>query len=124
MFRERMQAILDRVESGRLIALVDSDGIPIEIVEGGASGNGTPLDGELLSAELVAQIRSLTASYRELSDGRFRLYSFATDALTFMVGSVSDDYFLLLVLDGASTSHGRARFELRRSQLAFEGDLF
>ena len=39
-----------------------------------------------------------------------------------IIGALTEDYFLLLVLKAGSNS-GRARFELRRAVLMFEEDL-
>jgi hypothetical protein len=49
-------------------------------------------------------------------------FSVTTDELTLMLSSVSDDYYLLLVM-GPEGSYGRARFELRRARLLLADDL-
>ena len=80
------------------------------------------LDLELLAAELMSQVRAVSQNHQELSVGEVRNFSVTTDRYVLMVGALTDEYFLLLVL-GAGASSGRARFELRRSGLLFEEDL-
>ena len=45
-----------------------------------------------------------------------------TDRLILMVGALTEEYYLLLVL-AANSNFGKARFELRRATLQFEKDL-
>jgi predicted regulator of Ras-like GTPase activity (Roadblock/LC7/MglB family) len=80
------------------------------------------LDLEVLAAELIAQVRSITENHRELDVGEVQQLSVTTDRLTLMVSSVAADYYLLLVL-GPEGNYGRARFELRRARLLLESDL-
>ena len=66
--------------------------------------------------------RAVSQDHRELSVGKVRLFSLATDQLILMVGALTDEYYLLVVLE-AGSNFGRARFELRRAVLLFEEDL-
>lgn len=117
MFLERLSRVANRIEGTTALALVGADGIPVESVCSDES-----LDLEMLSAELVAQVRAMAENHRELAVGPVRQFSVSTDRLTFMVSAVTDSYYLLLVL-GRDNSQGRARFELRRARLLFEGEL-
>ena len=92
------------------------DGIPVESV-----GDKT-LDLEMLAAELMSQVRAVSQNQQELSVGQVRQFSVTTDQLTLMVGSLTEEYFLMMVL-GSEASFGRARFELRRAVLLFADDL-
>jgi len=99
------------------LTLVASDGIPVESV------NTDPaLDLEVLAAELIAQVRTISDDHRELNVGDVRQLTVTTDRFTLMVTHVGEGYYLLLVLQDNS-SYGRARFELRRARLLFEPDL-
>ncbi|MEE8523352.1 MAG: hypothetical protein V3T72_05430 [Thermoanaerobaculia bacterium] len=117
MFADRLQEVSDRIEGILAVSLVAKDGIPVESVAVDAS-----IDLELLAAELMSQVRAVSQDHRELSVGKVRLFSLTTDKLILMVGALTDDYYLLLVLD-ADSNFGRARFELRRAILHFEEDL-
>ena len=117
MFLEQLSRISDQIGGVLALSLVAKDGIPVESVS-----SDPDLDLEVLSAELVAQARSITENHRNLDVGEVQQLSVMTDRMTLIVSSVTADYFLLLVL-GPGGNHGRARFELRRARLALEGDL-
>ena len=117
MFLERLSRVNNRIEGAIALSLVAADGIPVESVS-----NDPDLDLEVLSAELIAQARTIAENHRELSMGEVRQITVSTERGTIMVSSVAPGYYLLLVL-GPDGSYGRARFELRRARLAFESDL-
>ena len=117
MFLERLNRITSKIDGAVALTLVASDGIPVESV------NTDPaLDLEVLAAELIAQVRTISDDHRELNVGDVRQLTVTTDRFTLMVTNVAEGYYLLLVLQDTS-SYGRARFELRRARLLFEPDL-
>ena len=117
MFAERLQEVAGRIDGLLAVSLVAKDGIPVESV---AVEDG--IDLELLAAELMSQVRAVSQDHRELSVGKVRLFSLTTDKMILMVGALTEEYYLLLVL-GEDSNFGRARFELRRAILQFEEDL-
>lgn len=117
MFIERLQQVSDRLDGVLAASLVAKDGIPVESVS-----HQTDLDLDVLAAELMSQVRAVNQNHQELSVGQVRLFSVTTDRLGLMVGALTDEYYLLLVLRSGS-NFGRARFELRRAVLLFEEDL-
>lgn len=117
MFEERLRRLAERIGNVEAISLVARDGIAVE------SWPADPgMDLEALSAELLAPVRGFAGTVRDGSLGAVRQFSVTTDRCTLMLAAVSESYYLLLVL-GAEGSFGRARFELRRAELAFGGDL-
>lgn len=117
MFLDRLSQITNRIEGALALSLVAKDGMPVESVS-----SDPDLDLEVLAAELISQVRSITENHRELEVGEVQQLSVTTDRLTLMVSSVAADYYLLLVL-GPEGNYGRARFELRRARLLLESDL-
>src|SRR5262245_50801863 len=117
MFLDQLSRISNRIEGTLALSLVARDGLPVESV---SSDPG--LDLEMLAAELIAQVRSITENHRELEVGTVQQFSVMTDRLTLMVSSVAADYYLLLVL-GPEGNYGKARFELRRARLLLEEEL-
>ena len=117
MFTERLQQVTDQLDGALAVSLVAKDGIPVEsiIVD-------QDLDIEVLAAELISQVRAVSSDHRELSVGKVRLFSLTTESAILMVGALTDEYYLLVVLE-AGSNFGRARFELRRAVLLFEEDL-
>ena len=117
MFLDQLSQISNRIEGALALSLVARDGMPVESVSSDPS-----LDLEVLAAELVTQVRSITENHRELDVGEVQHLAVSTDRLTLMVSSVAADYYLLLVL-GPEGNYGRARFELRRARLLLESEL-
>ena len=118
MFSERLQQVADRIEGTRALALIARDGIPVEWID----PHGKNLDLELLAAELMSQMRAISNNHEELEVGKVRHLAVATDQMTLMVTSITEEYYLMLVL-GPQSNYGKARFELRRALLLFEDDL-
>ena len=118
MFVERLQTVKNRIGGALAVSLVAKDGIPVESV----GKEGDALDLEMLSAELMSQVRTVAQNHQELAVGQVRQFCVTTDQFVMMVGAITEEYYLLLVLESGA-SFGRARFELRRSVLLFEEDL-
>lgn len=116
MFTERLQLVKDRIAGSTTLSLVAKDGIPVESV------GESVLDLETLAAELMSQVRAVSQNHQEISVGKVRQFSVTTDRFTLMVGSLTTDYFLMMVLQPGA-NYGRARFELRRAVTMFEDDL-
>ncbi len=117
MFLETLSDISRRIDGTLALSLVAKDGMPVESVS-----SQPDLDLEVLAAELMTQVRNISADHRELSVGEVEHLAVTTDAMTLMVSAVASDYFLLLVLRDA-TNFGRARFELRRARVLLEPEL-
>lgn len=117
MFAERLRQVTDRIDGAMALSLIAKDGIAVETYAKEES-----LDLELLAAELMSQVRAVSQNHQELSVGEVKHFSVTTDRYILMVGALTEEYFLLLVLEAGANS-GRARFELRRSVLLFEEDL-
>jgi len=117
MFLDRLSQISNRIGGTLALSLVAKDGMRVESVS-----SDPDLDLEVLAAELISQVRSITENHRDLDVGEVQQLSVTTDRLTLMVSSVAADYYLLLVL-GPEGNYGRARFELRRARLLLESDL-
>jgi predicted regulator of Ras-like GTPase activity (Roadblock/LC7/MglB family) len=117
VFLDQLSRISNRIEGALALSLVAKDGIPVE-----SFSSDPDLDLDVLAAELIAQVRSITENHRELGVGEVQQFSVTTDRLTLMVSTVATDYYLLLVL-GPEGNYGKARFELRRARLFLEADL-
>lgn len=117
MFLDRLRSVADRIDGTLALGLVAGDGMPVESVK-----NDPEVEFEVLAAELLAQVRTISDDHRELHVGAVRQLTVMTEDRTFVVSAVSNEYYLLLVL-AENGSYGRARFELRRARLLFEDDL-
>ncbi len=117
MFLERLDALSDRIDGTLAVSIVAKDGITVESVS-----RSSDLDLESVVVELVAQAQDIDQDHEELNVGDLKILSLDTEKYCIMLSSVASDYFLILVLN-AEAARGRARFEMRRAKLQFEGDL-
>lgn len=113
MFKETLQAIVERVDGSLGALVMGVDGLSVEKVftEQAAESN---LD--VAAAELTSLIRSAARSGSDLSLGKLREIVISHESVTFVIRFFSQEYFTVLVLkpDG---NLGRARYELRKAEL-------
>jgi predicted regulator of Ras-like GTPase activity (Roadblock/LC7/MglB family) len=117
MLRETLREISERVEGVEAVLLISQDGLVVESVE-----TRSDLDYEMLTAELAALVRAIADNHRELDNGPIQSFRVETDRYQLILSRVNDDFSLLLVT-GANSTRGRARFELRRAPLALAAEL-
>lgn len=117
MFLDKLSTISNRIPGTRALCLVDHDGILVDSVS-----SDSELDLDLLAAELVNQVRSISDDHRDLAVGEVQRLTIATDEMQLVVSSAGHGFYLLLVMD-PYVGLGRARFELRRARLALEDEL-
>ena len=114
-FSETLTGLANRIEGCAAVVILGIDGIPIER----HVHIDSELDIETVATEFTTLVRRSmrTASDSEL--GEMREMVFATDTMSFLLRPITSEYFLLLALT-AGGNVGRARFELRKAQLAME----
>lgn len=117
MFLDKLSRVSNRIPGARALCLVDADGIPVDSVAADPQ-----VDLDLLAAELVARVRSISDDRAGMAVGEVEQLSVVTDRLTVVVSSIGGGYYLLLVL-GPEGSYGRARYELRRARLLLRDEL-
>ncbi len=115
-FKDNLTEIVDRIEGSAAAAILGIDGL---LIERYLKDMDPSLDLELIAIEFTNLLRRSmrTASDTELGD--LREMVIATDRLTFLLRPITTEYFLLLALNPGGNV-GRARFELRKTQLALE----
>jgi len=113
-FTDTLTDIANRIEGCAAVVILGIDGIPIERH---VHDSETSIDIETVATEFTSLVRRSmrTASDTELGDMREMI--FATDSMSFLLRPITSEYFLLLALNRGGNV-GRARFELRKAQLA------
>lgn len=109
MERDRLERLLDQVRDARTVALVGRGGEPAVVF--GRERDG---DADSLSRSLVEQWQAAKSEPDPLDGGLLRLLVVETDRFTILLGAVSENQCLMLVM-GAAGNDGQARFELRRA---------
>lgn len=117
-FIESLTDIVDRIEGCAGALILGIDGIPIERYMPDLDPG---LDLDLVATELTTLLRHSMRVASDAELGVMREMMFNTDRQTFLLRPITADYFLLLALNPGGNV-GRARFELRKVQLALEAE--
>jgi predicted regulator of Ras-like GTPase activity (Roadblock/LC7/MglB family) len=116
VFKQILNAVLDRVEGAVAISLIGLDGIAVESV----NPRAVALDS--MGAELGGFVKSIRTSSSDLDSGDVQQLTVVTDRYAMFLSAVTHEYFVLLVLD-ATGNYGRARFELTRARQPLRAEL-
>ncbi len=82
MFIERLSEISHRIDGALALSLVAGDGITVESVS-----SAPDLELDLLSAELITQVKAIAENHRDLAAGDVQQLDVVTDRMTVMVSS-------------------------------------
>jgi len=115
-FTDTLTGIANRIEGCAAVVIIGIDGIPIERH---VRDLDPSLDIDTVATEFTTLIRRSMRTAADTDLGEMRELVFATDTMSFLLRPITQEYFLLLALNLGS-SVGRARFELRKAQLAME----
>jgi len=115
MFEQTLRAVIDNSDGAVGALIMGLDGISVARAGGGDSS----VDIDVVAAEYTTLIRKSLRSTDDVSLGRLNELVVAAEKFAFVIKPISEEYFLVLVLR-APTGLGRARYELRKAQLALE----
>ena len=115
-FADELITIADRIEGCAAVMILGTDGIPIERH---VQRMNQSLDVEMIATEFTTLVRRSMRTAADTELGELREMVLATDAMIFLARPITSDYFLLVALNPGGNI-GRARFELRKAQLAME----
>src|SRR5262245_6096113 len=117
-FSDTLAHMLSRIEGGVAAIILGIDGIPIE------RHTAEPLsllDIDSVATEFTTLLRRSARTASDTGLGELREMMLATEEMTFLLRPITPDYFLLLAVNRGGNV-GRARFELRKTQLALEAE--
>jgi predicted regulator of Ras-like GTPase activity (Roadblock/LC7/MglB family) len=117
-FIESLTDIVNRIEGCAGALILGIDGIAIERY---MPDLDPALDLDLVATELTTLLRRSMRVASDTELGEMREMMFNTDRQVFLLRPITADYFLLLALNPGGNV-GRARFELRKVQLALEAE--
>jgi len=115
-FADTLGTLAKRIEGCVAVMILGTDGIPIERH---VQHMNQSLDVDMIAAEFTTLVRRSMRTAADTELGDLREMVLGTDAMMFLVRPITSDYFLLLALNPGGNI-GRARFELRKAQLAME----
>jgi predicted regulator of Ras-like GTPase activity (Roadblock/LC7/MglB family) len=118
VFTETLRRVAEKVEGTRAVALVGSDGIPVE-----TWGAPETVSMETVAAEVGGLLRAARTTGVAAGNGEVREVAAVTDGAITLLSRVTREYYLLLLL-AREGNLGRGRFELRKAAVALEKELF
>ena len=101
------------------VLIMGTDGIAVEIVWQ-ADSEEANLDFAI--AEYTSLLRNAKRINGDLKLGGLREMSVSTDSRIFLLRTVSEDYFLAMIM-AAEANTGRGRYELRCAELLLKNEL-
>lgn len=117
-FSDTLATMIERIDGCGAVVLLGLDGIPIErrVIDLDPS-----LDIELIATEFATLVRKGQRTAGDTGLGDLNEMVLATDRVSFLLRPITSEYFVMLALNPGANL-GRARFELRKAQLAMEAE--
>jgi predicted regulator of Ras-like GTPase activity (Roadblock/LC7/MglB family) len=115
MFDETLRSIVATTDGAVGALIMGLDGISVAR----AGGGDTSVDIDVVAAEYTTLIRKSLRNTQDAALGPLRELVVAAENFAFLIKPITAEYFLVLVLRSRG-GLGRARFELRKAQLALE----
>jgi predicted regulator of Ras-like GTPase activity (Roadblock/LC7/MglB family) len=113
MFKEMLQAVIERTEGSLGALIMGTDGIAVEKVLGEA---GLEANLDVAAAEFTSLVRSAQRAGNDTGLGGLRELVISLDGALLLMRLLSRDYFVVLALNSEGNL-GRGRFELRKAEL-------
>ena len=113
MFKEALQAIVEKTDGSLGALIMGADGLSVEkfFTDAGVEAN---LD--VAAAEFTSLVRSAGRSGSDLDLGELRELVITLGSVTFVMRLFNKDYFVVLALQPEGNL-GRGRYELRKAEL-------
>jgi predicted regulator of Ras-like GTPase activity (Roadblock/LC7/MglB family) len=115
-FSDTLAGMVNRVERSAGAIILGIDGI---IIERYVRDVDPHLDLDLIATEFTTLLRRSVHTAVDTELGDLNEMIFSTDRMTFLLRPITTEYFLLFGVNPGGNV-GRARFELRKAQLALE----
>ena len=116
--KDTLNAIAEKVEGCRAVAIMAADGLPIDevVVQQGE------LDMQLLTVEHATVLKDVRRAVALLEVGETEEICITSNQLYVIVRALSDDLFMILVLD-RSANLGKGRYLLRLASVDVSREL-
>src|SRR5215210_1015298 len=113
MFKEPLEAILERTDGSIGALIMGTDGIAVEKV---LASEGDEANLDIAAAEFTSLIRNAQRTGTDVGLGGLNELVLAYESASFIMRLFNREYFVVLVLK-AECNLGRGRFELRKAEL-------
>jgi len=118
MFKEALQAIIEKTDGSLGALIMGVDGLSVEKV---FTNEGSEANLDVAAAEFTSVIRTAMKSGSDLNLGELHELTVTLREVIFTMRLFNHNYFVVLALkpDG---NLGRARYELRKAELILAGE--
>jgi len=113
MFKEALEAILERTDGSIGALIMGTDGIAVEKV---LSAEAQDANLDVAAAEFTSLIRNAQRTGNVTGLGNLRELTVQLESAVVIMRLLSRDYFVILALQ-SDGNFGRGRFELRKAEL-------
>ena len=113
MFKQMLEAVIERTEGSLGALIMGTDGIAVEKVLGEA---GMDANLDVAAAEFTSLVRSAQRAGVDTGLGGLRELVISLEGAVMLMRLLSRDYFVVLALNSQGNI-GRGRFELRKAEL-------
>jgi predicted regulator of Ras-like GTPase activity (Roadblock/LC7/MglB family) len=113
MFKETLQAVIERTDGSIGALIMGTDGIAVEKV---LMPEGVDSNLDVAAAELTSLVRNAQRTSDDVGLGALHEMVIACENYTLIMRLVSREYFLILAVR-SDANFGRGRFELRKAEL-------
>ena len=113
MFKELLDAIIERTEGSLGALIMGTDGIAVEKMIGDA---GAEANLDVAAAEFTSLVRGAQRAGTDTGLGGLRELVVALDQAVMVMRLLSREYFVVLAIN-PDGNLGRARYELRKAEL-------
>jgi len=113
MFKEALEAIVQKTDGSLGALIMGTDGLSVETC---FSKEGAEANLDVAAAEFTSVVRRAIKSGADLDLGKLREMVVKLDTVTFVIRFFNRDYFVLLALTPEGNV-GRGRYELRKAEL-------
>ena len=113
MFKQMLEAVIERTEGSLGALIMGTDGIAVEKVLGEA---GMDANLDVAAGEFTSLVRSAQRAGVDTGLGGLRELVISLEGAVMLMRLLSRDYFVVLALNSQGNI-GRGRFELRKAEL-------
>jgi len=118
LFREVIEAIIEKVEGSRSVLIVGIDGIVIDRINKDETVD-EQISYELVAAEYTSLLKTAVRTAEDVEIGLLQELTVFTEYFQFLIKMLTEEYFVMCILS-ADGNFGRARYELKKAKLILQ----
>lgn len=117
IFRDIIQAMLQKVEGTLSVLIVGVDGIIIDRSDSEDIDDGLNL--ELVAAEYTSLLKTALRTAEDVEIGQLQELTVFTAHYHFVIKMITDEYYIMFIMRPGG-NFGRARYELKKAKILLE----